>query len=176
MKRAPRVRKRHVPAAVVAVSDDRAARELRALQDLRAVVGSARRHDSRIRSATGIAGSQLWALAEIAGDAGITVNALARRLAVHQTTASNLVNALVLRGLVRRIRDRRDQRMVHLDVTDAGAQLLSRAPQPYSGPLLDAMRRITADDLDALAHSLVTLLAAMRHAAPVSAGELLLGD
>jgi DNA-binding MarR family transcriptional regulator len=172
MKRKSPVRKRNAPAA----ADHRDLLELRALQDLRAVVGSARRHDSRIRSATGIAGSQLWALAEIAGAAGITVKALARRLAVHQTTASNLVNALVVRGLVRRVRDRADQRVVHLDVTDAGTQLLSRAPRPYSGPLIDALRRITVDDLDALARSLVTLLATMRHAAPASAGELLLGD
>ena len=154
----------------------RAALELHTLQDLRTVVGSTRRHDSRIRRATGVAGSQLWALAEVSLAAGITVNALARRLALHQTTASNLINALVERGLVRRSRDRRDQRVVHLHVTASGTRLLSRAPRPHSGPLVDALRRVAAGDLDTLAHSLATLLGAMRQAAPAAAGEFLLVD
>jgi DNA-binding MarR family transcriptional regulator len=154
----------------------RAALELHTLQDLRTVVGSARRHDSQIRRATGIAGSQLWALAEVSLAAGITVNVLARRLALHQTTASNLVNALVARGLVRRSRDRRDQRVVHLRVTASGTRLLARAPGPHSGPLVDALRRLAVGDLDALARSLATLLGAMHRAAPAAAGEFLLPD
>ncbi len=154
----------------------RAAIELHTLQDLRTVVGSARRHDARIRRATGISGSQLWALDEVAHAAGITVNALARRLALHQTTASNLINALAERRLIRRSRDQRDQRVVHLHVTPEGARLLARSPQPCSGLLLDALRRIGARDLNTLAHSLAVLLGTMRQAAPAAAGELLLGE
>ena len=154
----------------------RAAIELHTLQDLRTVVGSARRHDARIRRATGISGSQLWALDEIAQAGGITVNALARRLALHQTTASNLINALAERRLVRRSRDHRDQRVVHLHVTPEGARLLARSPQPCSGLLVDALRRIGARDLHKLGDSLAVLLGVMRQAAPAAAGEILLGE
>jgi DNA-binding MarR family transcriptional regulator len=149
---------------------------LHTLQDLRMVVGSARRHDTRIRRATGVSGSQLWALDEVAHAAGITVNALARRLALHQTTASNLINALAERRLVRRLRDPRDQRVVHLHVTPEGTRLLARSPQSCSGLLVDALRRIGARDLHRLADSLAVLLGAMRQAVPVAAGEILLGE
>ena len=149
---------------------------MRTLQDLRTVVGSARRHDARVRRATGISGSQLWALDEVAHAEGITVNELAGRLALHQTTASNLVNALVERRLVRRARDRQDQRIVHLHVTADGERLLARSPHPCSGLLVDALRRIAARDLHELTHSLATLLSAMRQAAPSAAGEFLLGE
>jgi DNA-binding MarR family transcriptional regulator len=176
MRQSSRSGKPAASAAPAMTPARRAALELHTLQDLRTVVGSARRHDSHIRRATGIAGSQLWALAEVALATGITVNALARRLALHQTTASNLVNALVERGLIRRRRDRRDQRLVHLHVTASGARMLSRAPRPHSGPLVDALRRIAARDLDALAHSLATLLGAMRQAAPTVTGDCLLVD
>lgn len=154
----------------------RRAVELRALQDLRIVVGSARQYDSRIRRSTGISGSQLWALAEIGRSAGLSVNELAARLALHQTTASNLVNALVERRLLRRSRDQHDQRVVHLFATAEGVRLLSRSPHPYSGLLVDALRRIGARDLNSLAQGLVTLRGAMRLAAPASAGEVLLDD
>lgn len=150
--------------------------ELRALQDLRTVVGSARQYDSRIRRATGISGSQLWALAEVARTAGLTVNELAGRLALHQTTASNLVNALVERRLLRRSRDQHDQRVVHLFATAEGVRLLTRSPLPYSGLLVDALRRIAAQDLNRLAHGLNKLSGAMRESVPSSAGEVFLGD
>lgn len=154
----------------------RAAIELRTLQDLRTVVGSARQHDALVRRATGISGSQLWALDEVAHAAGITVNELAGRLALHQTTASNLVNALAERRLIRRSRDRRDQRVVHLHATAEGVRLLARSPRPCSGLLVDALRQIAAADLHKLAGSLAILLGAMRQAAPSTAGEIFLGE
>ncbi|MDE2337744.1 MAG: MarR family transcriptional regulator [Gammaproteobacteria bacterium] len=159
-----------------AASAARAAAELRALEDLRTVVGSARQHDARVRRAAGISGSQLWALDEVAHAEGITVNELAARLALHQTTASNLVNALVARRLMRRARDRADQRIVHLHVTAEGTRLLARAPQPCSGLLVDALRRLAARDLDKLSRSLALLLGEMRQAAPAAAGEFFIAE
>ena len=154
----------------------RRAVELRALQDLRTVVGSARQYDTRVRRSTGISGSQLWALAEVGRSAGLTVKELATNLALHQTTASNLVNALVERRLLRRSRDQHDQRVVHLFATAEGTRVLSRSPHPYSGLLVDALQRIGARDLNRLAQGLNTLRGAMRQSAPSSAGEVLLSD
>ncbi len=150
--------------------------ELRTLQALRTVVGSARQHDVRVRRATGVSGSQLWALDVIRQAAGITVTELAARLALHQTTASNLINALAARSLIRRSRDRRDQRVVHLHVTTEGARLLVRAPRPLSGLLVDALGRMPARDLQNFALSLAALLGAMHKSAPSAAGEFLLGE
>ncbi|MGC8518983.1 MAG: MarR family winged helix-turn-helix transcriptional regulator [Steroidobacteraceae bacterium] len=154
----------------------RAAAELRALQGLRTVVGSARQHDARVRRAVGISGSQLWALDEVAHVEGITVNELAARLALHQTTASNLVNALVARRLIRRARDRDDQRIVHLHITADGTRLLARAPQPCSGLLVDALRRLAVRDLEKFSRSLALLLGAMYEAAPATAGEFFIAE
>ncbi len=120
----------------------REALELRALQDLRTVVGSARLYDGRIKRSTGLSGSQLWALAEVARAAGLTVNELAARLALHQTTASNLVNALVGRRLLKRIRDRRDQRIAARDLDQLARGLntlreaMRRAAPAAAGELL----------------------------------------
>jgi DNA-binding MarR family transcriptional regulator len=154
----------------------RAALEFRTLRDLRTVVGSARGYDMEVRRATGISGSQLWALAEIADAAGVSVNGLAERLALHQTTASNLVNALVERRLIRRVRDELDQRVVRLFATADGMRLLLRAPRPYTGLLVDALRQLEAEELARLARSLEALLGAMRRPAVTAAGETLLGE
>lgn len=150
--------------------------ELATLQEFRTIVGSARRHDSEVRRIAGISGSQLWALSEIARSAGIRVNDLSVRMALHQTTASNLINALVERKLVRRDRDEADQRVVRLAVTTEGKRMLLRAPGPYAGLLVDALRHLKAPELRKLQASLQVLTAVLRDAASDAAGQTLMGE
>ena len=154
----------------------RSALDLRALQGFRTIFGSARRFDADVRRTTGISGSLLWALSEIARTAGMSVNGLAKRLALHQTTASNIVNVLVERKLIRRARNESDQRVVQLHISPQGTRVLGRAPGPHAGLLVDALRRLDIDQLERLRSSLETLVAAMRGAAGTAAGETLLGE
>jgi DNA-binding MarR family transcriptional regulator len=154
----------------------RASLELETLQEFRTIFASARRHDAEVRQIARISGSQLWALAEITRAAGMRVNDLSERMALHQTTASNLVNALVERKLVRRVRDEEDQRVVRLHVTTEGKRLLLRAPGPYVGLLVDALRRLDGSDLTRLRKALAGLTHLIRGAATDAAGETLMGE
>jgi DNA-binding MarR family transcriptional regulator len=154
----------------------RDALKLRALQGFRMIFGSARRFDAGVRRTTGIPGSLLWALSEIANTADMSINALADRMALHQTTASNIVNALVERKLVRRRRDVTDQRVVQLQVSPHGARALRRAPGPHAGLLVDALERLGESQLERLQGSLMRLVAEMRRTARSAAGETLLGE
>jgi DNA-binding MarR family transcriptional regulator len=150
--------------------------ELLTLQELRTIFGSARRHDAEVRRQAGISGSQLWALSEIARAEGMRVNDLSARMALHQTTASNLINALVERNLIRRGRDESDQRVVRLHVTTDGKRMLLRAPGPYAGLLVDALRHLKAPELRRLQAALSVLSTVLRDAAADAAGQTLMGE
>jgi len=154
----------------------RSTQELRTLQAFRTIFGSARHHDAEVRRSGGISGSQLWALAEIAGCNGMTVNELAEKMALHQSTASNLINALEDRKLVRRSRDGADQRVVHLHVTGDGRRMLLRVPGPHAGLLVDGLRRLEDGELNSLRDALTALVRIMQRAAAGAAGETLLGE
>jgi DNA-binding MarR family transcriptional regulator len=154
----------------------RAALELNTLQEFRTIFASARRHDAEVRRIAKISGSQLWALSEIAASGGMRVNDLAERMALHQTTSSNLVNALVERGLARRERDADDQRVVRLHVSTDGKRMLLKAPGPYVGLLMDALRRLDEADLARLCKELGGLTRLIRDAAIDAAGETLMGE
>jgi DNA-binding MarR family transcriptional regulator len=140
------------------------------------IFGSARAHDADVRRATSISGSQLWALAEIARTRRLSVNELSAHMALHQTTASNLVNALVQRKLIERERDTADLRVVRLRATTEGKQMLLRAPAPCSGLLVDALRNLAPTQLAALHGALIGLVRHMRQTAGTAAGETLLGE
>jgi DNA-binding MarR family transcriptional regulator len=146
------------------------------MQQFRLIFGSARRHDAEVRRLTGISGSQLWALSEIARSEGLRVNDLSERMSLHQTTASNLINALVERNLIRRGRDGADQRVVRLHVTTDGKKMLLRAPGPYVGLLVDALRHLKAPELARLNTALGVLVQTLRNAASDAAGQTLMGE
>lgn len=150
--------------------------ELSALQSFRTIFGSARTHDSEVRRISGISGSQLWALAEIAASEGLSVNALAERTALHQTTASNLVNTLVEAKLIRRVRDGTDKRVIHLHTSAEGKRVLLQVRGPHAGLLVDALQHLELDQLERLRESLALLVHVMRRTAGTAAGHPLMGE
>lgn len=150
--------------------------EHQTLQAFRMIFSSARLQDSELRKGLGISASQLWALSEIARDEGMRVNDLADRMALHQTTASNLVQALSDKKLIQRKRDTQDQRVAQLMTTAQGRRLLARAPGPGPGLLMDALHQLDNKQLTRLRRALAALLACMQSKVTNAAGEPLLGE
>lgn len=137
--------------------------QLSVLKSIRLILGSSKKHYRRIEAECGLSGAALWALVEIAERPGLSVSDLARMLAVHQTTASNLLQRLEQAGLVARTRADTDLRVVLLRPTDAGLALLSRAPKPVRGVLQEALLRLPPDALADLDRALGALIEQMEH-------------
>lgn len=148
--------------------------DIEVLKQFRIIFKSVRRHFQSIEQSCGVSGAQLWALAKIEEIPDITINRLAAELAVHQTTASNLVEKLAGQDLVRKVRQKTDQRFVSLVLTESGQQMLTDAPSPLQGLLPDALGKMPYKKLLALYHLLDDLQHLMAHieedaaAAPLS--------
>ena len=154
---------------------ERSAVELRALQGFRMIFGSARRFDADVRRTPAFPGRYCGrCLNRPHGEH--ERHALAERMALHQTTASNIVNGLVERKLIRRTRNAVDQRVVHLFIAAQGMRVLRRAPGPHMGLLVDALKGLDAGELARLQKGLAALVTQMRRAATIAAGETLLGE
>lgn len=134
---------------------------LAALRKLREIVGTAQEQLQIASGAAGISGSQAWALAEIARSPGLIVSELGRAMAIHPSTASNMLDKMQARGLIRRERIDADHRVVRLFVTDAGERLLAQLPGPATGRLPDALSRLSAGELDSVNATLALILEKM---------------
>ena len=130
-----------------------------ALQGLRVVMRAAQRHSMQIEKQCGVSGAQLWVMQEIWEQPGLRMGELAARMSIHQTTASNLVDALVKKSHLRKARDQPDQRVVTLHLTDTGQAVISAAPQPARGLLPGALARLDGASLAQLNAGLAALLA-----------------
>ena len=131
---------------------------LETLQKFRIIIGAVRQHSQALEAACGISGAQVWVLASIADAPDITVSQLSQALSVHVSTASNLLDKLARAGLVERIRSEEDRRVVRLRLTEAGRDILARAPRPLTGLIVDALEKMPSDALTRLDSELSSLI------------------
>lgn len=139
---------------------------LEALTKFRLVINSTKRHYKWIEQQTGVNGALIWALWELNRSPGLKVSEIADAMAIHQSTASNLLDKLQEKGLVNRDRSMDDQRVVRLYLTRAGKALITRVPQPARGLLQEALIKLPPESLQTLNHLLEQLLREMNPAGP----------
>src|SRR5947209_11979272 len=72
------------------------------LRQFRELFRVSQQHFQRDEATCGVSGAQLWALCEIEQAPGMTVSDIARKLSIHLSTASNLLDKLQARNLVHR--------------------------------------------------------------------------
>lgn len=118
-------------------------------------------HFQQVEKRAGIGGAQLWALSVVRQRPGIGVNELARAMDVHQTTASNLVKALVTQDMLAARKNGQDRRTVQLHVLPAGTKVLRKAPSPFHGVLPEALAQLDGKLLARLDKDLAVLIAVL---------------
>ena len=144
------------------------------LRRFRLVFNTVKTHFQQVEKQAGIGGAQLWALSLIDAKPGLGSGELARAMDVHQSTASNLVRALVARGFVQADKGSSDRRAVQLTLLPAGRTVLRKAPGPLSGVLPQALAALDAETLarlDADLAQLISVLDGDERAANIPLGQ-----
>jgi DNA-binding MarR family transcriptional regulator len=131
---------------------------LEALQKMRIVIRAAQRHSLWVEKQCGVNGAQLWIMQELADAPGLRVGQVTARLAIAQTTTSNLLEGLARKGYVVKTRDPDDARVVKLALSDTGVALLDTAPKPARGLLPEALAKLDVAELADLNAGLQGLL------------------
>lgn len=154
--------------------------QVEALRAFRMIFRAVRRHYQLIEKHAGISGAQTWALSLLVDQPGMTVSGLAESMAIHQSTASNLVDKLVHLGLVERTKSEADLRVTFLQATAAGQQRLEQISGPVTGLLPDAITRLDPEKLKRLNASLADLLSMLSEveseAAQIPLSDILMRD
>lgn len=146
---------------------------LEVLQQFRLIYGSMRQYFRLLEERCGLPGSQMWVLQEVRRTPGVGVGELARRMGIHQSTASLLVDKLVAQGVLDKSRRQTDQRRVGLYLGAGGAALLARLPGPAEGILPEALAALPPVVLKTLKINLDELICHLSRADPDAAGVLL---
>lgn len=109
----------------------------------------------------GVTGPQLWALRTIHEARGLAVGDLARRMYLHISTVSGILDRLEKNGWVERRRASEDRRVTRLALTRRGRAVIERAPEPPRSVVLRGLRELDDRALAEMARSLERLCRAM---------------
>lgn len=97
---------------------------------LRRVIRATDLHSKRLSKHSGLTGPQLLIMRTIREFGEVTIGTIADKVSLSQATVTTILDRLELRKLVYRVRNTQDKRKVHAHLTEDGADILARAPEP----------------------------------------------
>ena len=117
------------------------------MDNIRRVFQILNEESQRIKHQTGLTGPQLWAIGVIHEHGPINISDIARRMYLHPTTVLGIIDRLEARGLVSRNRSKDDRRVIWLELTQSGKDLVQSVPEVVRGLLGARLEGVAFDDL-----------------------------
>jgi DNA-binding MarR family transcriptional regulator len=124
------------------------------VQSLRRIVKTLEDYSQQVSGEFGITGPQLWALKTISEHDVLPLGQLSKKMYLHPSTVTGVVDRLESKGYVARGRDATDRRIVTVSLTAAGRALVKKAPSPVQGKMIDGLRKLKRDELHVIHESL----------------------
>jgi DNA-binding MarR family transcriptional regulator len=131
------------------------------VQGLRRIVRALQAYSHEVQHEYGLTAPQLWVLKTLQREGDLPAGRLASRLAVHQSSMSLLLDRLEGRGFIRRVRSKTDRRSVVIGLTDRGATLAGKAPEPAQGRLMHGLRALGPAEVRGIRRSVERLVELM---------------
>ena len=141
------------------ISRDTAIAEI--MQSLRRIFKAIQDYSYEVSDKFGTTGPQLWALKTISQNEILSLGELGRRMYLHPSTITGLIDRLEKKGLVERDRDQTDRRVIKLRLTSKGKGLVKRAPNPIQGKMIYGLRKLKREELNSIHHSVQKLVEVM---------------
>jgi DNA-binding MarR family transcriptional regulator len=84
----------------------------------------------------------------------LSLSQLAKHVMVKSSTVTGIIDRLELKGLVRRLRNAPDRRMITIELTEAGNQLAQHAPSPIQQKIVDGLKRLPKNEVEKIVDAL----------------------
>lgn len=117
------------------------------MDNIRRVFQILNEQSQRVKQETGLTGPQLWTIRVIHEHGPINISDIAGRMYIHPTTVLGIVDRLEARGLVSRNRSKDDRRVVWVELTQDGKDLVQSVPEVVQGLLGARLEGIALNDL-----------------------------
>ena len=134
------------------------------LVELRRIVRALDLQSKRLEK-IGLTGSQLQVIRVLSRHDALTANQLSREVSLSQGTVTTVLDRLETKGLICRQRSSEDRRRLVLTLTEAGREVLSRAPSLLRADFVAGFQQLEAWE-QTLILSCLQRLAAMMDATP----------
>jgi DNA-binding MarR family transcriptional regulator len=120
------------------------------MQSLRRIFKAIQDYFQEISKKYGITGPQLWALKTVAANGSLSLGELSKKMYLHPSTISGVVDRLEKKGFVVRDRGQEDRRVVKVRLTPQGKKIVAKAPNPIQGKMIYGLNRLRKRELTSI--------------------------
>lgn len=131
------------------------------MQSLRRIFKAIQDYSHEVSNKFGITGPQLWALKTISQNGKLSLGELTKKMYLHPSTITGVVDRLEKKGYVSRDRGQGDRRVINVQLTPQGKKLVKRAPNPVQGKMIYGLRRLKKEKLNSIYDSVNKLVEIM---------------
>lgn len=139
---------------------------------LRKIIRATDLYSRKLSKEAGLTAPQLLIMQAVAARGEMTMGDIAAEVSLSQATVTTILDRLEPRGLLVRERGASDKRRVYAHLTDAGQQLLARAPAPLQDEFLAQFEQLREWEQSLILSSLQRV-AAMMNANDIDASPVL---
>ena len=120
------------------------------MQSLRRIFKAIQDYSQEVSQKFGITGPQLWALKTISTSGSLPLGQLSKRMYLHPSTITGVVDRLEKKGYVARDRVLKDRRIVMVKLTPKGKSTVSKAPNPIQGKMVYGLNKLKQKNLNSI--------------------------
>lgn len=131
------------------------------LRSLRRIIRGMDIHSQRLRLTHEITGPQLVCLAAIVAEGPLSIKQIAERVSLSPSTVVGVLDRLESKGLILRLRDASDRRVVNVNATPTGIELVGHGPSPLHDGLVKALKSLPDIEQATIALSLQRIVELM---------------
>ncbi|MBT8113575.1 MAG: MarR family winged helix-turn-helix transcriptional regulator [Gammaproteobacteria bacterium] len=143
------------------MSSERETKEKEVMDSLRVISQYIQRYSKSLEKEFTLSASQLMAMWTIKESEKLRISDIAKALSIHLSTASNMLDKIENKKLIKRVREGKDMRAVYIRLTKKGENLLSKAPHPSQGNLAKALRATGDKQINSLNRNLGKLICSL---------------
>ena len=126
---------------------------------LRRLVQASELYSKYLQKNYGVTQHQLGCLLALFDSGPMPQSKLAQTILVKPSTITGIIDRLEQKGLVVRERSERDRRIVNINITDAGNELVNEAPPPIQKTIINGLKSLSERDTTKVVESLEGLVA-----------------
>lgn len=117
------------------------------IDDIRRMYQVLTEQSRKVEYETSLTGPQLWAVKVLNASAPLKVSELAKRMYLHPATMVGILDRLVSKGLVERNRSETDRRVVYVNLTNQGRELVANSPEVVQDLLIKGLEPLDLTSL-----------------------------
>ena len=137
------------------------------LSSIRKLIRASDVYSSKVRQLSGLTSAQLLLLRAIDNNPSASLGALAKQISLSEATTSTILKRLESAGFIYKTRSESDRRRSQVFLTEAGSEVLDRAPMPLDQEFLNRFQSLKPYEQSAIVSSLQRVAEMMACDAPV---------